>query len=163
VPCAPRSSIRLVANASVMGRVGRLPGDGVTRNPNSLFSRRQSRGWPPSTCARSATRAISASNVARTASGFANVLAPVGSARTATSPWPSPISSHDQGGVPDSGSPQTCAFPQRRGSPAPPPQESYYGGVSLPSLEITLAGGPYLSIKVGRSALSKPRLGSPAK
>src|SRR5437762_6161617 len=52
--------------------------------------------------------------------------------------------------------PQACAFPQRRGSPAPPPQESYYGGVSLPSTEIILTGGPYLSIEVGRSPLSKP-------
>src|SRR5436190_16582663 len=52
--------------------------------------------------------------------------------------------------------PQACAFPQRRGSPAPPPQESYYGGVSLPTTEIILTGGPYLSIEVGRSPLSKP-------
>src|SRR5438105_12518717 len=141
-----------------MGRVGKLPGDAVTRNPNSLLSRRESRRWRPSTCAPSATRAISASNGAPIASDFANVLVPAGHARTATSRWPSPISSHHQEGMPHSGSPQTCTFPQRRGSPAPPPQESYYGGVSLPSPEVCLTGGPYPSITVGRSALSKPHV-----
>src|SRR6266568_4984570 len=86
VPCAAPSSIRLGDNASVMECVGKQPGDDVTRNPRCLLSRCESRGWPPSTCARSATRAISVSNVAPIASGFANVLAQVGLAHTVDEP-----------------------------------------------------------------------------
>ena len=45
----------------------------------------------------------------------------------------------------------------KKGSPAPLPKKNYYGGVSLPDPEIIPTGGPYLSIEVGRSPLSKPR------
>jgi hypothetical protein len=149
-----RSSIRSVANVSVTRRVGRQPGDASRSTPITGHPRT---GGAAGHRVR-VHRVRHALSRRATLPGLPTVL------QTCRSRWAVPSlrgagrrrRSHRMTREVRSGSAQNCPFPQRRGSPAPPPQESYYGGVSLSSPEVTLTGRPHLSIKLGPSALSKP-------
>jgi len=159
-PGAALNSSPWVGNASARQRAVKRLGDGDTPSHQNHLCQHARRGWPPCTCAPNAIPATSASNAARIVSDFANGLVQEDCARTATN-QSHLLSSSPNRRACHSTYPQACSFPQRRGSPAPPPQESYYGGVSLPTPEISLTGGPYLSIEVGRSPLSKPQVVDP--
>jgi hypothetical protein len=111
---------QLADNASTMRHAVRKPGGGATL-PSCLPFPLGYRGSPPCTSVRSATRAISVSNAARIAGGFANVLARAGVVHTATSQWPSPICSHDQRGLP----PDSSATDTRGGRAEPRPHRPH--------------------------------------